>query len=180
MRLPILFSLSSVLLLLENLPAQAVQTSNGKVYFADPPQLVRTITTQDDVYIPFPEYDFTISIPADAGEPIEKVVIQQQLNYNNYLDFEVQPTRVYWGANYHSPSSSPSQVTYDPDHQALVIRFKPPLAPGQTVTLGLFPVQNPGVPGIYLFGITAYPPGPRVHGQFLGYGRLTFYDHSLR
>jgi hypothetical protein len=53
-----------------------------------------------------------------------------------------------------------------------MVVFEPAIAPGKTVTVALRPVQNPNFPGVYLFGVTAFPPGEKVHGQFLGFGRF--------
>lgn len=30
--------------------------------------------------------------------------------------------------------------------------------------------------GVYLFGVTAFPAGEKSHGQFIGFGRLHFYN----
>ncbi len=59
--------------------------------------------------------------------------------------------------------------------RTVFVNFDPPVTPGQTVTIGRSPVQNPRYSGIYLFGVTAFPPGEKSHGQFLGYGRFHFY-----
>jgi len=37
-------------------------------------------------------------------------------------------------------------------------------------------VRNPCYGGAYLFGLTAFPQGEVPHGQFLGYGRIHFYQ----
>lgn len=55
--------------------------------------------------------------------------------------------------------------------------FDPPVPPATTVTLRLRPERNPRISGIYLFGVTAYPTAAK-RGQFLGYGRLHFYDRD--
>jgi hypothetical protein len=69
-----------------------------------------------------------------------------------------------------------SEVIDDRKTRMVSVTFDPPIAPGQTVTVGLRPVRNPNVGGVYLFGVTAFPAGEKVHGQFLGFGRLQFYE----
>jgi Protein of unknown function (DUF2808) len=60
------------------------------------------------------------------------------------------------------------------------VQFNPPVQPGRKVTIALSPQRNPAYSGVYLFGVTAFPTGEKSHGQFLGFGRLHFYDGGLR
>jgi hypothetical protein len=71
------------------------------------------------------------------------------------------------------------EVSQDRQTRAVTINFNPPIPPGQTVTVSLRPRQNPIFSGVYLFGITAYPQGEKAYGQFLGYGRLHFYNSGF-
>ena len=68
------------------------------------------------------------------------------------------------------------EVTREKDTKTVLVTFDPPVPPGKTITIGLRPVKNPMFSGIYLFGVTAFPQGEKSHGQFLGFGRLHFYD----
>ena len=63
---------------------------------------------------------------------------------------------------------------------SITVWFDPPVPPGEKVVIGLRPYRNPSSSGIYLFGVTAFPHGDQAHGQFLGYGRLHFYDRFRR
>ena len=69
-------------------------------------------------------------------------------------------------------------MAIDEDQQSVTLTFDPPVAPGNTVTIALEPERNPRRSGVYLFGVTAYPSGEKTYGQFLGYGRLHFYDRG--
>ncbi len=51
------------------------------------------------------------------------------------------------------------------------------MSPGTKITIGLKAQQNPQRGGVYLFGVTAFAIGEKPHGQFLGFGRLQFYQH---
>jgi hypothetical protein len=55
------------------------------------------------------------------------------------------------------------------------VTFDPPVPPGKIITIGLRPTRNPLYDGVYLFRVTAFPPGEKATGQFLGFGRLQFY-----
>jgi hypothetical protein len=67
-------------------------------------------------------------------------------------------------------------VTADEENQTVSVTFDPPVPPGTVVTLGLKAERNPRSGGVYLFGVTAFPPGESAYGQFLGYGRFNFYE----
>ena len=68
----------------------------------------------------------------------------------------------------------------DSDRQKITITFNPPIPASNELNtklvVGLRPVRNPRYDGVYLFGVTAFPQGDRPNSQFLGYGRLSFYD----
>ncbi|MBX9259519.1 DUF2808 domain-containing protein, partial [Desmonostoc muscorum CCALA 125] len=52
---------------------QAVQLRDGIVYFVQPPRLVEAITIYKDVNFPGGTYYFTINVPENAGESLQKV-----------------------------------------------------------------------------------------------------------
>jgi Protein of unknown function (DUF2808) len=158
------------------LSAQAVQLADGTVYFVATPQLIKASTTQNATDVWGATYYFTLSLPANAGEPLQRVVITQREGADT-LRFNLDETEMFEG----DPSSEGTKLTAkattpNPDNPEVVITFDPPVAPGKTLTIGLRPVENPDTGGVYLFGVTAFPPGEKSHGQFLGFGRLHFYD----
>ncbi|MEB3336273.1 MAG: DUF2808 domain-containing protein [Leptolyngbyaceae bacterium] len=158
------------------LSSQAVQLADGTVYFVAPPQLLKASTTQNATDVWGATYYFTLNLPANAGEPLQRVVITQREGTDN-LRFNLDETEVFEG----DPASEGAKLTAkattpNPDTPEVVITFNPPVDPGRTVTIGLRPVQNPDMGGVYLFGVTAFPSGEKSHGQFLGFGRLHFYD----
>jgi hypothetical protein len=77
-----------------------------------------------------------------------------------------------------APRVTLGAVKADRTTQTVTVNFDPPVPPGQTVTLALSPDRNPLYGGVYLFGVTAFPVGIKSHGQFLGFGRLHFYESS--
>lgn len=70
-------------------------------------------------------------------------------------------------------------INLDPDVPALVVGFDPPIPPGKTVTIQLYPVRNPTIAGTYLYGVTAFPTGKKPFGQYLGVGQIRIYDSNL-
>lgn len=164
------------------LPSQAVQLQDGKVYFAHPPSLVSAATTERQTSSSGASYYFTLSIPEDAGEPLQQVEIAQRdgSTQARLVQFNAEDSRAFVGTRRgHGDALTLGENRFDRDAQTLSIVFDPPVPPGTTVTLELQPKRNPRRDGIYLFGVTAYPAGADSHGQFLGYGRLQF-DSSDR
>ncbi|MBD2593525.1 DUF2808 domain-containing protein [Nostoc spongiaeforme FACHB-130] len=158
------------------LPSYAIQLQDGTVYFAQPPRLVNAITTYKEIYAWGATYYFTISLPENAGEPLQRLAINQHEGVDN-ITFDLNDSVAFEG----KPSGKGQKValqtvTTDSKTRTVTLTFEPPVSPGKTITIGLKPWQNPRSSGVYLFGVTAFPTGEKSHGQFLGYGRLHFYN----
>lgn len=158
---------------------QAVQLRDGTVYFVQPPDLVDAKTTFNNVNMWGAKYYFTINIPENAGEPLQRVTItQQEGGYD--VRFDLEDSRAFIG----TPSDKGErltlgEVTKERETQTVSVTFDPPVPPGKTITIDLRPVRNPMFSGVYLFRVTAFPPGEKSHGQFLGFGRFHFYNHDI-
>jgi len=156
--------------------AEAVQLADGTVYFVQPPSLLAATTTFSDACVWSATYYFTVNLPENAGEPLQRVVINQQEGGED-VDFRLQESRAFAGIQRKKGGNLPIQeVTTDEKTRSIAITFDPPIPPGKTVTIALEPARNPCFGGVYLFGVTAFPPGEKAHGQFLGFGRFHFYD----
>lgn len=157
---------------------QAIQL-RGTVYFAYPPDLVDATTTFKAVNVWGATYYFTISVPKNAGEPLQRVTITQQEGADN-IRFKLEDSRAFVGTrNRKGERLTLGEVTKERDTRTVFVNFDPPVTPGKTVTIGLRPVKNPRISGVYLFGVTAFPVGKKSHGQFIGFGRLHFYGQSI-
>jgi Protein of unknown function (DUF2808) len=156
--------------------ASAIQLADGTVYFEKPPSLVSASTTFNTAHTWGATYYFTLSLPENAGEPLQRVTITQQEGIDS-VEFDLEEGRAYEGGRRNSgPRIALGGVTQTGDKRSLDITFSPPVPPGRSVTIELKPVQNPRYGGVYLFGVTAFPAGEKSHGQFLGFGRLHFYE----
>jgi hypothetical protein len=154
-------------------PNQSRQT-----FFSHPPQLIRAAATQTGVYSPS-TYEFTLTIPQNAGQPLKAVTIAQVENLET-VKFTISDSKSFLGERLTASSeirlasiggsqpTKPGEVT---------IVFEQPVQPGNTVTITLAAQQNPSWANDYLFGVTAYPVGENSLGQFLGYGRIDFYGN---
>lgn len=154
--------------------AIAIQLADGTVYFAHPPQLERVSTTNSSVDAWSVTYYFTFVVPENAGEPLGKVTIAQSEGLDR-IQFSPQQIQAFAGpGDRRAIPFTLGQIVVD--RQTVTVNFDPPLPPGQQVTLALSPDRNPRYAGVYLFGVTAFPTGEKTHGQFLGFGRLHFYE----
>ena len=162
--------------ILPNQIGQAVQL-RGQSYFAHPPTLTDASTTERQTATSSATHYFTLSVPADAGEPLQRVTITQKdgANVTRLVQYRTDATRAFVGTRGNREFDlTLGETTFDRKSQTTSVSFNPPVPPGKTVTIGLRPVHNPIEDGIYLFGVTAYPAGDNAYGQFLGYGRLDF------
>lgn len=158
---------------LKSQPTKAVQLSDGTVYFAFPPSLVKTRTTFINPDVPSTYY-FTLSLPEQAGEPLQRVTFSQ---YKGLEDIQFDLKRTQAEAESRSNSSQGltlAEVTKDSKTKTISVSLNPPVPPGRIVTIGLHAVSNPRYGGVYLFGVKAFPAGEKSYGQFLGFGRLQF------
>ncbi len=162
-----------------SLPLQAVQLSDGRVYFDQPPSLLDSATTRNRTNTSGGTYYFTVSLPDNAGEPLQQVAIAQRNpeGFARRVNFNLNRTFAFTGTRRDRGNPLPiGSTTWDETDSQVIVTFEPPVAPGQTVTIGLRPHRNPQLSGVYLFGITAFPEGELAHGQFLGFGRFHFYE----
>lgn len=151
----------------------AVQLQDGTVYFAQPPVLVRAITTYKEPQTPSTYY-FTLGLSQQAGEPLQQVTFNQYRGLEN-IRFDLRRTSAEARTGSNSwQRLNLTEVTRDPKTKTVSVTFNPPVPPNSTIKIGLHSIRNPLSGGIYLFGVTAYPAGEKSHGQFIGYGRLQF------
>lgn len=142
----------------------------GAVGFLAPPRLVSFHANSTAVGFPT-TYRMTLQLPATAGHALQAIKVTQAENLNT-VSFRMNDSQAMLASGTIAPLASiggPEQ----PGDVTLV--FDPPIAPGETITVELPVKTNPDSGGIYLFGVTAFPEGDNVRGQFLGYGRLHFH-----
>ena len=156
-----------------SLPMSALDLGDGKTTFERSPLLVRSATSFRGPAV-IASYQFTITIPEDAGEPLQAVTIVQQPNLETII-FGRDRTSAFLGDSFNG-GTPVAVVEVEPssaeDNQVKVV-FEPPVEPGNTVTISLRG-RNPLYGGIYQFGITVFPVGENSPGLYLGVGRLHF------
>ncbi|HEY9598607.1 MAG TPA: DUF2808 domain-containing protein [Cyanophyceae cyanobacterium] len=151
------------------LPSAAVELANGQTFFNRSPRLIRATASNKTANTPS-TYQFTIAVPADAGEPLQAVTITQKPNVEQ-IDFNVSNSSAFIGDNLAGGLAIPlaSIGGSEPsDSNEVTVVFDHPVAPGNSITVSLDVKQNPVLGGIYQFGVTAFSPGENSSGLYLG------------
>lgn len=162
------------------LSVSAKQLSNGQTLFDRSPLLLRAAASSVAVGWSGATYQFTISIPEEAGEPLQAVRITQNFDNAN-IAFSLNESRAFLGDSFaggHELTLASIGGSQSSEEDEVTVVFDSPVPPGSTVTIALKAQRNPDRGGYYSFGITAFPAGENGVGQFLGYGRLYFYENS--
>jgi hypothetical protein len=155
-------------------PATAVRFADGTVQFAGVPRLGKVTTTDNQAWAWGATYLFTLQMPEDASEPLGRVTLQQTEGVDT-VEFNLKRTYAFLNGD-RRQAATVETIMVKPD--TLELMFDPPIPPGATLTIAVRPYTNPNVGGVYLFGVTTAPAGEKVRDQFIGYGRLQFYDRS--
>jgi hypothetical protein len=165
---------TSALLLTTLIPASAIalELTNGKTIFEKSPQLIEVATSSRKKNNPLATYHFIIEIPADAGEPLKAIEIEQRGNSRQDIIFKPKQSRAFLG-NIHTDGNEQAlslESIRDQEYsqRKITVVFEEPIPPGNTVTVEIKPKSNPRLRGAYLFGVTAYPPGEDSQGLYLG------------
>ncbi|UJB70747.1 DUF2808 domain-containing protein [Acaryochloris sp. 'Moss Beach'] len=149
-----------------------------KVTFDRPPQLVSTSTTNRDARSLGATYFFTIDIPQDAAQPLQKLefILKQGVQYPR---FKATSVKAFEGTKRNKGEALPINIVVsDPSIRTLTVTFDKPVAPGRTITMAVRPVRNPSV-GTYMFEVRGTPAGTTTKSQYIGIGRLDFSRSSL-
>lgn len=156
----------------------ARQLSDGTVFFEKAPRLLDAYSTFSSVRIRGAKYYFTIELPVNAGEPLQKVIIRQRRGEEN-IRFLLEDTFAFEGTpDERGQRLSLQTVNQNPETKEMAVIFDPPIPPGAIFTVGLKPRRNPRYGGVYLFGVTVFPAGEQSYGLYLGPGRFHFYQNG--
>ncbi len=163
-----------------NQPSQiSTNINNNEIqqYWSKSPRLIDSATTQDGTRIRSATYYFTVSIPEDAGAPLEQLTFAQTQWADFWETYKIEETKAFEGTRQNRGKTvSLGLVSIDDDNETVTVTFDPPISAGKTVTVGLRPFSTPSNGGVYQFRVTAFPPGGKSRSLSLGVARLHFYD----
>ncbi|WP_396019796.1 MULTISPECIES: DUF2808 domain-containing protein [Nostocales] len=158
-------------------PTPQPLTSPKTTYFAQQPSLVEVTTDDNQAKALGATYYFTINLPEGAGTSLQQITINQREGAE-YIRFRLKETVAFKGGRSQTREKLQlKDISSDRKTQTISFTFDPPVSPGTKITISLKAQQNPQRGGVYLFGVTASPIGEKPHSQFLGFGRLQFYQH---
>lgn len=157
------------------LKSHAVRYPDGRLAFESAVLLTDTYATFNGVRDRLAKYYFDLELPNDVGEPLGKVVVKQRAG-GDEIKFKPDKTKVYLGTHNDKQGELSSTTLYNEETGEITVEFDRPIPPGSILTIGLRPKRNPDYAGVYLFGVTAFPPGEQSLGLYLGAGRLHFYQ----
>lgn len=157
--------------------ASAVQSPDGTVAFESAVLLVDSHTTFDGVRVKQAIYYFDLELPDDVGESLQKVMVQQRKG-GDKIKFNLDKTKAYLGDHNHKQEELNLITSQNETTGEITVEFEQAISPGNKITIGLKPKENPDLSGVYLFGVTAFPTGEKPLGLYLGAGRLHFYQNS--
>lgn len=172
------FLFCSVALTLANtsFPSQAVEAPDGTTAFESGVLLLDAYTTFSSVRVRQARYYFDLQLPEGIGEPLKKVMIQQRTG-SDEVEFKSEKTKAFLGDHRNKQEPLESTTTINEATGEITVEFNEPIPPGNTVTIGIKPRENPDIGGVYLFGVTAFPRGEKPRGLYLGAGRLHFFEN---
>jgi hypothetical protein len=159
--------------------SRAVGTQIGdRVVFDQAPRLIRSAASARSPNSAA-QYQFTIEVPANAGEPLEAIRVTPHDHVED-IALDHSDSMAFAGDSFAGGPELPLSDIGGPTDVpggALFV-FDPPVLPGNTVTVEIEAQKNPTQGGIYQYGVTAYPAGENGVGLFLGYGRLHLHDNQ--
>jgi hypothetical protein len=159
------------------LPIQQASSAR-KLYFTNAPDLIDYATTQDSARVRGATYYFTVSLPEDAGAPLQQLTLEQREGVDFMEDYHLDETIAFEGTrSKRGEKVSVGLVSSDRKNRTITIVFDTPISPGKTVTVGLRPVFTPSA-GIYLLRVQGYPPGGKSPNLSLGVARFHFYQRG--
>jgi hypothetical protein len=174
---------SNIIANLLNPVAEAVLLGDGKNYFVNLPTFLEAESTVNSVHARSATYYFVIALPKNMGANLQSLEIVQTEGFDA-IDFNLNETIAYFQTESGDrvAISGKAELIQNPEQprKKIVFTFDPPIPANSELTrkliLGLKPFRNPRYDGVYLFSVSAFPDGDRPNKQFLGYGRLNFYD----
>lgn len=114
-------------------------------------------------------------LPEDAGNNLQQIAIAQRQGAET-IDFRLEETVAYLGTHRNKEAEiAIAEVLQNEDTREIIVLLEDLIVPGTTFTIGLKPKKNPFYPGVYLFGVKAFPEGNNPRELYLGAGRLHFY-----
>lgn len=152
-------------------PSSAQVSPRNLSFFRSSPRLTRSVTTFSFADV-ISTYIFEIEIPQNAGNNLQKIIINQQKNTET-ITFFPDKTKVFILNQNQKPLDVNSILNVNNNQNEIIINLSQPANPGDKIRLAI-KAKNPLYGGIYQFGITVYPEGNNPQSLYLGIARFHF------
>lgn len=152
-------------------PSSAQVSPRNLSFFRASPRLTRSVTTFSFADV-ISTYIFEIEIPQNAGNNLQKIIINQQKNTET-ITFFPDKTKVFILNQNQKPLDVNSTLNVNNNQNEIIINLSQPANPGDKIRLAI-KAKNPLYGGIYQFGITVYPEGNNPQSLYLGIARFHF------
>jgi hypothetical protein len=171
---------------LSALPVRAAQLADGTTQFDQPPSLLESGATESHTSRGGMYY-FTISVPANAGEPLAGVVVSPKVESHHSdnssdrdVQFNLNETEAFLGTPKQASTAIALQNVEQLPSNDIRINFAQPVQPGTTLTIGLKPSERPSRSRDYQFGLTAFPVAANPAPVSLGNPTVSFRGSRYR
>jgi len=156
--------------------ARGIEFPDGSTFFDSAPRYLDAEATFNDTGVFGAKYYFTIDLPADAGEPIGRILINQRQGFDD-IRYLLDRTTAFIGTpNEQGETLEIDEVTIDEEEKTITVDLATPVPPGNRLTVGVFPRNNPRFGGNYRFGVTVFPAGSRNRGLYIGSRAIQIID----
>jgi hypothetical protein len=117
-------------------PIQAIQLADGTVSFEKPPSLIKATTTFNETNVLGATYYFTVELPENAGEPLQRLTINQRQGLDD-IRFKLEDSRAFEGTSRHKGERlTLTEVTKDPKTKTISVTSTPLWHQGKPSQLG--------------------------------------------
>ncbi|MCG6138842.1 MAG: DUF2808 domain-containing protein [Nostoc sp. LLA-1] len=143
-----------------------------------PLRLLSATTTYNQTSAWGATYYLTLTLPASATESVSQIALSQiqgldTVRFNSQASFALRKT----GDRTESAQKSGITLTNSKSQpRTIIVNFEQPLAPGETIKLGLKPVRNPIYDGVYQFQVQTASTSQQINNRVIGTARLHFYN----
>ncbi|MBW4565623.1 MAG: DUF2808 domain-containing protein [Mojavia pulchra JT2-VF2] len=150
------------------------------VVSAQPARLLSAITNYNEVSAWEATYYFTLTVPASATDSLQQVALTQiqgleAISFNPQESFAFEGNIDTANLSRRGQKLGITLANSENKSRSVIVTFDKPVAPGQTITIGLKPHRNPLYDGVYQFQVQTISTGQSTYNPIIGTARLQFY-----
>ena len=169
-------TLISASLLLMPLRTEAMEI-NGTTHFVEVPTKISLINYSWYAFESGAKINFVLGLPKGADAKLGGMNIEQIRGASPAFYFGPVKPKSYLGKPRSKGSEIPVSAIFSEDNRNIIIEFKKPISPGETVTVEFNIVTNPPM-DLYVFSVSAIPWGPNPTSQDVGVVQMNIIEND--